>query len=198
MGLQLITAPDEEPVSLSLAKAHLRVTHDDEDELITQYIASARRWLEEYTRRAFITQEWELTLERFPITAPFEIVLPWGKARAINDISYTDSAGNPQTLSGPSSSPAGTDWQEDLSSDEGGRIRPPSDSDWPQTEDHNIAAVTVNYDVGLAALSVDVPDSLKTAVLYRLTDLYEYRGDVDGNGTASAKDQAAHYRLQKW
>jgi uncharacterized phage protein (predicted DNA packaging) len=40
-------------VSLELAKKHLRITHDAEDELITGYIAAASRKVEEYLETVF-------------------------------------------------------------------------------------------------------------------------------------------------
>jgi len=188
-----------EPVTMTEAKLHLRVDHDEEDDAIRTYIASARAWVEEYTNRALINQTWQMTLADFPLRYPFEIALPLGRCSAINSIAYTDSDGNPQTLTGPTSgSPAGTDYQEDLSSDEGARIRPPVAGEWPSVQDEAIQPVTVEFVVGYGAKSSDMPDAIRTAVLYRLTDLYEYRGSVDGNGTGNAKMQASHYRLRKF
>lgn len=167
--------------------------------MIRAYVSSARAWLEEYINRALITQTWQMTLPDFPYPYPFEIALPLGRCSAVNSITYTDSAGASQTLTGPTSgSPAGTDYQEDLSSDEGARIRPPVAGEWPSVQDEAIAPVTVDFTVGYGTKSSDVPDALRTSVLYRLTDLYEFRGSVDGNGTGNAKMQASHYRLRKF
>ncbi len=200
MGLRILTEPDTDPITLELAKGHLRVTTDDEDSLVKTYIAAATKWAEEYMRRAVVEQTWTLTGDLFPIRAPFTIGLPLGRCTAVNQIDYTDSAGAAQVLRGPSSSsPVGTDYQEDLSGDEGGRIRPNSDEDWPQTEDHIMAAVSIEFVVGYGAGGArTIPASVITGILYRLTDLYEFRGAIDGNGTANAKDQLSAYRLQKW
>ena len=54
----LVAPPQVEPVSLAEAKAHLRVTHNEEDALIGALIASARRVAEARTGLSFITQEW--------------------------------------------------------------------------------------------------------------------------------------------
>ena len=47
-----------EPVSLDLAKSHLRILDDtSEDALITGYIVAAREWVENYTGHALVQRE---------------------------------------------------------------------------------------------------------------------------------------------
>ncbi len=211
MALKLSVAPDVQPITLSEAKAHLRIDNDDEDSLINLYIQAAAQWVEGYTLRKLITQTWELTLDAFPITAPHSILLPWGRCTAINYINYVDDNGNTQQLTGPTSSPAGSDYQENLNSDEGGLTQPLDGDDWPSTDEDTLAAVAVNYDVGYGATPDLVPADLRAGVLYRLTDLYEFRGTIDllgaaaatrgsimGNGTGAAIEQIAGYRLRRW
>ena len=198
MGSRVLTAPDAEPISLENAKLHLRVTGDDEDQIITLYLRSARRWVEEYIHRALIDQIWETTLDHFPLAAPFQIRLPQGRVSKISTIKYLDSAGAQQTLTGPSSDSPGTGYQEDLSSDEGAVIRPTPSGSWPQTESLRLAAVTVTFTAGYGPKASDVPESLVSGILYRLTDLHEFRGAVDGSGTESAKLEVQQYRLLEW
>ena len=57
----LVTPPAEMPVSLEQAKAHLRVDHDEDDELIEAAIAAAVGHLDGYggiLGRALMPQEW--------------------------------------------------------------------------------------------------------------------------------------------
>ena len=61
----LVSAPATEPVSLAEVKSYLRIDGTADDAVLTILIASARRSAEEYTKRAFITQTWQLTLDRF-------------------------------------------------------------------------------------------------------------------------------------
>ena len=72
------TAPTTEPVTISEAKAHLRVDENvaEEDELIAAYIAAAREYCEGFQNRAYITQTWELWLDSFPDKDYIEIPLP--------------------------------------------------------------------------------------------------------------------------
>ncbi len=149
MGLKLVTGPDIEPVTLEIAKAHLKVDHDADDELIREQALAARQWIETYTRRALISQTWALTLADFPRRHPFEILLPLGQVIAVNSISYTDEDGAAQTLTGPTSgSPAGTGYQEDLTSGSECRLRPPVGGEWPGVQAEAIQPVSISFTAG--------------------------------------------------
>jgi uncharacterized phiE125 gp8 family phage protein len=66
VGLVLTTAPSVEPLSLAEGKLFLRVDASDDDALISALIKTARRFVENYTGKALITQAWTLWLDRFP------------------------------------------------------------------------------------------------------------------------------------
>jgi uncharacterized phiE125 gp8 family phage protein len=55
-----------EPVSLDLAKSHLRVDIDDDDTLIKVYVQAARELSEENTGKSFITKGYRYSLDAFP------------------------------------------------------------------------------------------------------------------------------------
>jgi len=73
----------------------------------------------------------------------------------------------------------GTDWQEDLSSDNGGIIAPPFDGSWPTARSLTLGAVTVTFVTGYGDDAEDVPESLIRAMMYRLADFYELRSSLD-------------------
>ncbi|WP_430431792.1 head-tail connector protein [Oceanicaulis sp.] len=66
MSLTLLSPPGAEPVSLEAAKAWLRVSHEDDDALITDVIVSAREHVEARTGLALITQSWRERLDDWP------------------------------------------------------------------------------------------------------------------------------------
>ena len=64
--LSLVTAPLIFPVTLQEVKDFLRITSTDEDNLLNNYIAVATGNAESYTRRAFITQTWQMFMDQYP------------------------------------------------------------------------------------------------------------------------------------
>ncbi len=94
MTLILVTAPTTEPVTLSDAKSHLRVTDADEDSLITTLISAARDIAESFTNRSLITQTWDLKLDEFGE----EIRIPSPPLVSITSVKYYDLDEVEQTL----------------------------------------------------------------------------------------------------
>jgi uncharacterized phiE125 gp8 family phage protein len=66
MATILLTPPEAEPLSVSDAKAYLRVETDDDDVLIASLIAAARSHVEALGRCALLTQTWRLVLDSWP------------------------------------------------------------------------------------------------------------------------------------
>lgn len=97
MPLKLITAPAAEPVSLADAKAHLRVDHAADDDLIAALIAAAREDAEHRLGRALVMQTLEQVCDAFP--ADGDIELPNPPLASVTSVKYLDSDGVEQTLS---------------------------------------------------------------------------------------------------
>lgn len=87
--------PAQEPVTLEEARTHCRVTSTDDDFTLQTLIMAAREWAESYTNRKLITQAWDWRMDEFPAT-PAEI--PLVPVQSITSISYSDEAGDAQTL----------------------------------------------------------------------------------------------------
>lgn len=88
MSLRRVTAPAEAPVSLAQAKAHLRVDHEDDDDLIGGLVDAATQYLDGYAGvlgRALVTQSWRLDLAR---PACRSVLLPLPPVSAIEGVAY--------------------------------------------------------------------------------------------------------------
>ena len=93
--LQIVTPPAAEPITLSQAKAHLRVDGSDEDTYITSLIRIAREYAEHDASRAFATQT---VKETFPAFADsFELAR--GPVVSVSSVKYLDSLAQQQTAS---------------------------------------------------------------------------------------------------
>lgn len=170
-GLTVITAPASEPVSLALAKAHLRIDHDAEDTLITGWVKAARELTELYTGKRWITQSLRLTLSEWPIdcTSGIDgaIRLPVDPVSAITLFQYFDAAGVEQTLTS-------SDYQTWF--DHGPPLVCPAIGErWPDLQSGKVAPIKLEFTAGVSAGSV--PEGVKTAILLCLGHWDENRGD---------------------
>ena len=89
------TPPAVEPVTLSEAKAHLRVDATDDDAYIITLISAAREWCEQYLDRTLVLTQWTMRMEEFPeeeIELPRPPVASSGTATAVT-ITYTLTTG---------------------------------------------------------------------------------------------------------
>lgn len=171
MALTLYTAPVSEPVSLSEAKAHLRVPSDvtDEDALISGLITASREYAESYTGRAIRTQTWDLKLDAFPCD---EIVLPFPPVTSVTSISYVDTNGDSQTWSSSyyqTSLPSGPQAAK-------ARIWPAYGQYFPSTRTQ-MDAVTVRFVAGYSTVAA-VPESIKAAIKLLVGHWYMNREHV--------------------
>lgn len=168
MGLSLVTGPTAEPVSLAEAKAHLRVSHSNEDALLATYLMAARSAAENYTRRALAVQTFDQTFDYgVPCSADGRprLVLLRSPVVSVTAVSYVDTNGVLQTLN-PSQYLVDTIGIE-------GRIEQAYGVTWPEVRDQ-MAAITVRFVAGYA----QIPEPVRAAILLTLGHLYEHREDV--------------------
>jgi uncharacterized phiE125 gp8 family phage protein len=165
MILKLITAPADEPVGLAEVKAHLRVDTGDDDVLIQSLITAARLEAEKITRRALITQTWDLVLDAFPTV----IKLPLPTLQTVVSIKYLDTAGAQQEL-------LNTKYVVDADS-EPARVTPAYGLVWPSTYPQ-VAAVRVQFTSGYGDTQEDIPQAIKQWLMIRVATLYEQRESV--------------------
>lgn len=168
MSLKQTGAPSEEPLTTTEAKAHLLVTHNDDDDLIDRQIVAARQWVEHYTQRQLVTATWRLSLDAFPTCGDRIIELPKPPAASVTSITYYDESGVSQTL-------ASSKYILDSDS-EPARVAEAPNQTWPSTQSR-INAVTMTYTAGYGDEG-DVPAALKAAMLLIIGHYYENRESV--------------------
>jgi hypothetical protein len=195
LSFKVTVAPAVEPVTLALAKQHLRVDFTDDDVLITGLITAARQWAEVYCRRAFFDQTIVLSLDAFPLFLynngtippsqmrgypyyasywdPLAIRLPRPSTVSIASITYIDQTNTVQTLSTSA-------YYCDTTS-EPARIVPTPANTWPTTQVYLPGSVQVTYTAGTYGDGVTVntcPQTIVAAMLLMIGHLYENRQTV--------------------
>ena len=168
-GLQLVTGPTQEPLTLEQAKLHARIDTDDDDKLIMPIITAARQWIEGQTRRALVTQTWDYEIDYgWPYTQSGipTIVIPKNPVQSITSITYQDNAGtSPQpTLASSQYTVVNRKHRT--------YIVPAYDVTWPDIRCVP-ACVTIRFVAGEAIGSV--PEQLIEAMKLLVTHFYERR-----------------------
>jgi len=191
MGLRLISPPAT-AVSLTEAKAFLRVVDADEESLIAGFVDAATAYIEQYTGRALMDQTWELVLDSFPSTlgsASFDplclpsptsagagaIKIPKPPLIEVVSVKYSDPSGVEQTV--PTS-----DYYVDNVTRPYGWVVPQGGSlSWPATLDA-INAVTVRFRAGYlntnSPPTENIPRDIKSALLMALGAFFENRQET--------------------
>lgn len=136
------------------------------DPEITALIKTARHAAEGYTRRALVTQTWDLKLDRFP---GWTLHIPKPTLQSISSITYIDTDGVTQTL-------AADQYHVDTFSAPA-RITPAFGLVWPNTRYQN-NAVTVRFVAGYG-LAAAVPDGIKAWMILRIKHLFDNGAPVE-------------------
>ena len=166
MSLTQITPPTSEPVSLSEAKAHCRVTGSEEDGLIAGYLLAAREYVETHTRRTMLTQTWE----QIEDVLGDEIRLRKAPILSITSVRYLDTAGVEQTL-------AANQYRLIRRATGEAVIVPAFNVTWPVVQAVE-AAVTVRFVAGYGASSGSIPEAIRQAILLLVGHWYAHREAV--------------------
>lgn len=168
-GLQLITPPALEPVTLQAAKTHCRVVISDDDALLTTLIAAARRKFEEATYRQLLTAKWKLSIDRFPPGRGL-ILLPRPPLQSVTEIRYTAISGVSTVLDPARYQVSG--------SREPARIIPAPGQIWPIVAWQTADAVQITYTAGYGAIASDVPELIVAGIKLLIGAWYEHREQI--------------------
>ena len=166
------TGPAVEPVTLSEAKAHLRVDGNDSDAEIAAMISAAREWCEQYLDRTLVHTQWVMRMDRFPVDSTADIELPRppmvasGPNTAVT-LSYTLEDGSTATY--------GTSLFRVDRASTPGAVKTNYAGTWPpHRQDDN--SVSVTWWAGYGASGSDVPQAIRNAILLCVSEFYEKRG----------------------
>jgi len=166
----LLSGPALEPVSLGDAKAWARLDSNDEDQLLSALIVSARLTLEAYTRRFFVTQSWRMRLDRWPAQALRRktLAVPFAPLRSVAAIRVFDSADMAQVL------PAAT-YRAAPSRDVGRIVFVEA----PPEPGRDYDAIEIDIVAGYGDAAADTPEPLRRAILALVAHWHENRGDAE-------------------
>lgn len=173
-GLTLLTPPVGEPIGVELAKRHLRVDIDDDDDYIEELISMVRDYVETRAGVSFLQQTWIQNSDGFPYPMEPMDLLRW-PVQTITSVKFRDAAGNLNTmlanqyiLNGATRPP---------------RLAPAYGQYWPMMALQSLDNVKVEMVTGFATAG-DVPPRLRQILYMTLAHWYEHRMSVEMNERA--------------
>lgn len=194
MGLALVAGPAAEILEISEARDHCRVDTSEQDANLGSYIRAARENFERISGRAFVTQTWDLTIDRdWPWSIDMDthrheqlIELPRPPCQSVTSITYIDGSGNPQTL-------AANQYLVDATNVIG-RIYPAYGVTWP-TVRCQAKAITVRFIAGFGAGGGGVPEDIRQATRLQVAHYMDNRAitdDIDSTAAALLAKYKVH------
>lgn len=171
MLLNCVTKPASEPITLAQVEGQCRINDlTEESDTIDIFIKAIREKAETVTRRALITQTWELTLDSFPSG---KIILPKPPLQSVTSIKYIDSNGVEQTL-------ASSEYKV-VTKAEPGYVQPAYGKSWPVALS-DTAVINIRYVCGYGPITpsttLNIPSSIIQWCLLNCASLYENRETI--------------------
>ena len=188
MTYTITNPPGAEPVTLAEAKAHLRIDHADEDDLILSLIRATREHLERETGLCLLTQSLRLYLDDWPDKGI--VTLSRGPVRTIEAVTVYDHEGAPVAvplaghLLDGAARPARL-WLKD-----------------PPLPGRPLNGIEIDFTAGFGETGADVPGALTRAMLLHIGYVYAFRGvlspDQQPAGVPDGYERLiAPYRLRR-
>lgn len=190
-GNRIQTGPAVEPISIDELKTHLRLSGTAEDPYLSELIEAARQEIEDASGIAMISQDWRLTLDRWP-----GVREEWwdGEREGHIDEIYGADRGRYGSVRIPrfpllliSEIRVYGEESEEVVVDLGsvfdvdtqqlrGRITIKRGATWPIALRAN-NAIEIDYSAGYGETPATVPAPLRRAVRQMAAFFYEHRGD---------------------
>jgi uncharacterized phiE125 gp8 family phage protein len=137
-----------------------------ESDLLTAIIQASREHVEDYTRRALLTQTWYYYLDEWP-DQDF-IKLPFGNLQTVTSVKYKDSDGTETTMT------VTTEYLVETNGDGIGRIVLPYGVSWPSFTSYPSNPITIEFVCGWTAAAL-IPSKIRAALKMICFDLYTNR-----------------------
>jgi uncharacterized phiE125 gp8 family phage protein len=176
-SLKLITPPSTEPVTVDEVKIYAHIDHSVDDALIATWIKTGRILAENYQRRAYYEQVWEMSFDEFPA---LPLLIPRPPLVSIDSIKYYDKD-NTETVMALSNFIIDTNHEP-------GRLAHAYSVLWPSVILKPIDALRIRYTCGYhysttttyAPGNVPIPENVMDAIYLYCTYRNENRaGEVD-------------------
>jgi len=161
MTLFRTVEPTAEPVTLTEAKAQLRIAHDSEDALLAGLIRAARTEVEAQTGMALIEQAWRLSLDSWPYNGI--VRLRRHPVRQILSVTVYGAEGEAHLvdpdfyLADIVSRPARLHFTA------------------PIAPERRMNGIEIDFSAGFGEAGTDLPDLIKRAILMLVGHWYEFR-----------------------
>ena len=169
MSLIQTIPPAVEPVTLADVKAHLRVSHGDDDAFISNLITAARRQIEQRIGLCLILQGWSVYFDRWPINdslrIPLDPVLAIADIKIYGDDDIAAILDPAHYFIDRAAWPARIVLRHGRSTPQPGRVA---------------NGIEINLTAGYGATAAAVPQDLKQAILLTVAAWFGNRGDEQG------------------
>jgi uncharacterized phiE125 gp8 family phage protein len=140
-------------VTLDDLKSQVHITHDVQNATLTAYLEMATKYAEDYQRKSYINQQWELTLDCIPV-APLKLLR--GPVTQLLSVKVYDSENNETDV--------------DLSnfyletSHHPAKLILTEDGEWPSVTLRSVGGVKITYSTGYGVDGTNVPSEVKHAI----------------------------------
>lgn len=184
MTSKRISDPAVLAVTVQQAKAHLRISANDDDDVVQSLLAAAIDFLERDTGLSLINQTWRFWFD----AVPDDKVLLIDRRPANDIVSFIgyDLTGNAASIGAESyflntvTVPA--------------RLRLAADQDWQVA----VNGLEVDVRSGFGETGADVPSSLVQAILCLVAHWYEFRGAFDASDQPVSIPDAYKRLIKPW
>jgi len=174
--LSVVAPPGAVALSLSDAKAHLRLSGTDDDAYVTALIEAATGYFEDQTALKLITQTLLLSLPDWPCDVVLR--LPRMPVQSVSSVKYLDGSGTLQTL-------AGSAYVVSIEPPQA-VVVPASGTVWPMVQTGQPQGVRVEFVAGFGASASNVPELVKHGLKFLVAHWYANREPAHGQAMTEA------------